>query len=815
MDVLVCLAAADGAVVSRDTFQSEVWAPSVVSDHALNKCISALRKVFSEHSGADCCIETVPKRGFRLTVPVVQRSDAKHDALAHNGSNGTDSPVISGLPPKRTVFVGRKAEIEQLCQLMTANRLVSITGFGGVGKTRLAIESALRYLSQQPGTRAYFIDLSSHNDPTNFLGVIANCIGAKLESTNEATLKQIDSHIGNDDTLLIIDNCEHLIESVSDYIDRITQLNKCIRVLTTSREPLLLDGEAQFGIQGLSYDEEQGLGSDAVKLYCSRVAVIDSEFVPDNNRINQINQICRALNGIPLGIELVASRSTTLSETTILQQLNERGIDFLPNSLRGRKSRQESITGAIDWSYELLDNQQRRALQHLSIFSGNFDLQAAEAICSELMEGAEFIACLEVLCRKSWLNVDKSAEPYTYSFHNLVRQYLRGKLKDAGEYESVINQHVEYFSNQLQRYSFDERLHRLDIVQEHTRFMDDHLMALEWLESDNNIQAYADYVLELCNVWIHSRYQNEGRSRIQKLLSNDNVSIKTRFKLNIVYAWVCHNLSDAMEVVYLSRKPMIEGCEDIWIYSKKIIDGTALAHEDLNQARKLFQQVYKETTALDLIESAKTAIGASLQISFFLEENTDHIAKMVDHLITISTSYSSQGEGFIRTSLIGLWLLQGELDKAKNSAVALLELGRYPKRGSFIHEMAAVFLLAEIEVQSENFLAAKKTILHLYEIYEERRFQVILNYLAINLASLALANRNPETAYKLLWSSMNHKENISSYQDATGVKLHLTREMQAIADLAESDRNDIQEHFGNRHLKNIVAAEIQKLKTLD
>jgi predicted ATPase/DNA-binding SARP family transcriptional activator len=363
------------------------------------------------------------------------------------------------LPARISSFVGRAAELEDLRQLLARSRLVTVIGPGGSGKTSLAVEVARATIGSQQETGAavgvYFVDLAPVADPAHVPTAVAAALGLRggpggAAGTPTPPEVQLEDFVrATQPLLLLLDNCEHLVEAVAHLADRLLRAAADARVLATSREPLGLTGEVAWSIPGLATPDptlppDQLHSFDAVRLFTERAAAARPGFCLDEQTGPLVAEICRRLDGLPLAIELAAARIRTLPVQEIASRLDDR-FGLLTTGARTAIRRQQTLRAAIDWSYELLSEPERLLLARLSVFAASWSLEAAEAVCGDHQLPADQV--LDLVSRL----VDRSLlrpEPGPAARFRLletIRAYASERLQELGEKAALQPRHAEYF----------------------------------------------------------------------------------------------------------------------------------------------------------------------------------------------------------------------------------------------------------------------------------------------------------------------------------------------------------------------------------
>lgn len=339
------------------------------------------------------------------------------------------------LPVQVSSFVGRERQLSEVRQLLARVRVVTLTGSGGVGKTRLALELA-GCLRDGSTDGPWFVDLAPLTDPSLVAAKLAGVLGVP-EQPGQSLPESLIAACRDRQALVILDNCEHVIDHAAELADRLVRACPRMTILATSREPLGIEPEHLFRVPSLSVpspdaDADPLLASDAVRLFAERARQQRSDFVVDRDNASVVGAICRRLDGIPLAIELAAARLRTLPLAEIEQRLDER-FRLLTGGHRTRPARQQTLQALIDWSYDLLAPEEQDMLERLSVFAGGFDLHAAEAVADAGLDTPlGVLDRVAALADKSLLGVDDAGSG-RYRMLDTVGQYAAAKLQARPE----------------------------------------------------------------------------------------------------------------------------------------------------------------------------------------------------------------------------------------------------------------------------------------------------------------------------------------------------------------------------------------------
>jgi predicted ATPase/transcriptional regulator with XRE-family HTH domain len=440
------------------------------------------------------------------------------------------------LPLERTTFIGREKEIAALVRLLDHHRMVTITGSGGTGKTRLSLRTAAEVLKNYPkGT--WLIELASLADPALVLYSTAKALGLPEKSEKDIEQALVD-FLKEKRLLLIMDNCEHLVETCAALADRLLSSCPELTILGTSREILGIEGEAAFRIPPLSVPDPRNLPAlenlmayDAMRLFVERAGVVSPGFILDESNAKEVIAILQRLDGIPLAIELAASRMRLLGVDEIVARLND-VFRLITGGSRNKVPRHQTLRVCIDWSYDLLSDPEKTLVRRLSVFSGGWNLQAAETVCSGgLIDPTDFLDLLTRLLDKSLINAAPVTTSYNrYSMLETVRQYALEKLVDEGEEVSLRTRHMQYYQQFVEAIKPTirgreqiETLNRLELEIDNLR------LALAWgLQTD--LMAELRIATGLKWFWLTRQtkegvdWLEQGLNRLEATPVDDNLS---------------------------------------------------------------------------------------------------------------------------------------------------------------------------------------------------------------------------------------------------------------------------------------------------
>jgi non-specific serine/threonine protein kinase len=403
--------------------------------------------------------------------------------LPEREEDGDVSKILRPPPDPSTPLLGREEMLGAAsAQLQGGARLLTVTGYGGTGKTRFAIELFNRLASSHPGGAA-FVSLASVTEASNVLPTIASAL-AIPEAQGRSAFEALGTVIGNRDVLLVLDNLEQVLDAAGDLVALVARCPK-LQVIATSRAPLKVSAETEFSLPPLELPAADdralaALGScPSVALFVQRAAKVKSGFALTEANAAAVAEICRRLDGLPLALELAAARARVLEPAALLQRLDH-ALDLLTSGDRDLPFRQRTLRAAISWSYSLLDAEEQRLLRWLSCFHEGWTLEAMEHICYVVDERHRALDELESLVEKGLVRV--VSDSGRYALLETIRAFAAEQLHAGGEVESARHAHAEYFVAFAERVAFDlRRPHQIEAMQRAHRDDANAHAAISWL----------------------------------------------------------------------------------------------------------------------------------------------------------------------------------------------------------------------------------------------------------------------------------------------------------------------------------------------
>jgi predicted ATPase/class 3 adenylate cyclase len=462
-----------------------------------------------------------PERIFQYTEPGLREDFPLLRSL---------STFAHNLPEQLTSFVGREAEVAEIKHLLSRTRLVTLSGSGGNGKTRLALQVAAEMVDQF-ANGVWFVDMAAVLDPALIASMVATTLRLR-EQPGHAMSETLTAFLQDKRLLLILDNCEQIVSACAVLADNLLKSCPDLHILATSREGLGIAGETTWRVPSLATPSTQDLSSlekigqsPAVRLFVDRAASVVSDFQLTHKNAPAIAKVCQRLDGIPLAIELAAARVKMISPEEIALRLNDR-FRLLTGGSRTALPRHQTLRAAIDWSYHLLGGAEGVLFRRLSLFCGSFSLEAAESIC----EGPdlESMDVLDSVCRlvdKSLLILERSEGSARYRMLETIREYAFDRLRESGETARLQSRFLDFFLNFGQRAHQElcgpaqgEWLERLDAEEENFR------AALTWTAQEQDLQAsQLRLALTLRRFWLVRGYWEEGLNFFLRVISTDSV----------------------------------------------------------------------------------------------------------------------------------------------------------------------------------------------------------------------------------------------------------------------------------------------------
>lgn len=690
MELLLLLLERPGELVSHDEIRKRLWEPDVFVDleAGIHTAVLRIRQVLDDSRESPRFVETVPGKGYRF-MAVVERLSSSRLTASEMPVPAEPLPLPQprrhNLPSELTSFIGRRKELTELRRLLAGSRLVSLTGDGGVGKTRLAVHLVSELVRDVSGG-VWLIDLAPLTAPELIPQVIATIVGVR-ESAHRSVRAALVEYLRHRHVLLVLDTCEHLIDACAELVEGLLREAPALRIVATSREALGVPGEAVFRVPSLSMLNASGpvavdalLTSEATQLFVERATAIDPAFMPAADDAGSIARICHRLDGIPLAIELAAARVAVLSPEQIEARLEDR-FRLLTGGARTAVARQRTLEATVDWSYQLLSEVERTLLGRLSVFPASWTLEATEQVCAgDGIDPPDVLDLLSRLLSKSLVTIESDGVgERRYRLLETVRQYARERLVQAGAADRLRNRHFEVFFGEfrgvlpiLRHHGQVACLKRLRAEQENVR------SALEWGLSS---RPYAEQGLELAGAlfwfWTKRGLFEEGRLWLERALTvAADGPARLRAVALIGLAHMDHFQGRQLETAARASEALVLGREDgdAWVLSFALFMQALAAHEcrafdeaharalEALEAARACDEIVQRSGPLMILGNVAMVGGDQARAQQFYEAAID----------TSRRDGDSWGLGILLAVAAGLRIVRDDFEGARSQAAEAL-----------------------------------------------------------------------------------------------------------------------------------------------
>ncbi|MHC8334492.1 ATP-binding protein [Pseudomonas sp. LB3P25] len=438
LDILQVLVERAGNVVSKDELIAHVWPTSVVEEINLRVHIAALRRALGDGQNGQRYIVNIPQRGYSFIAPV-QHASAGTQVLIE-----TVQKHQHNLPARLTPVTGRDSMVGSLVRQLPVRRFMTLVGPGGVGKTTVALRVA-ELLLQHYEDGVWLVDFAAIDDPARVVDHLIQTLEREIGTTLDV--------LANRHALLVLDNCEHLLERCRTLVEDLLMSAPRLSILVTSREPLQAAGETVQRLPSLAvppasalHSVAEAMGYSAVQLFVSRARTCQQGFALREQDLKAVREICRRLDGLPLAIELAAAQIHALALVGLQAQLDN-CFQLLTQGRRTAVPRHQTLKAALDWSYERLSLLEQTVFQRLSVFKMSFTLDAAIGVCSCVeLKPDQLAALVKRLVAKSLLSMDQVNGTARYRFLNTTRTYAVEKLEHSGHLGAFERRYWHYIS---------------------------------------------------------------------------------------------------------------------------------------------------------------------------------------------------------------------------------------------------------------------------------------------------------------------------------------------------------------------------------
>jgi predicted ATPase/DNA-binding winged helix-turn-helix (wHTH) protein len=447
LDILTYLADRPGEVIAKQELMDHVWSEVTVEDGSLRVQVAAIRKALGDGQFGNRYIANIKGRGYSFVGTVVPQAGGTESRNAKFSPQGR-------LPVRPIMMIGRETVVSEVSEKLRNERFVTLLGPGGIGKTTIALAVG-RAAVEEFGGKVHFVDLESLTDPWHVAGAVATSLGLALES-NDPCLELVDL-IRSRKLLIILDSCEHVIETVALLAEQLYQEAEQVYLLTTSRESLKVEGEHCCRVlpldvppDGSEQTANAALRYSAVQLFMRRVAARAGSVVLSDGEAPFVADMCRKLDGLPLAIELAAGQVAVIGIKNTVARLVSR-LELLRLSHRTAVPRHRTLKATLDWSYNLLSDAERVVLRRIAPFVGDFTLEDARSVVGELGAGTgEIFNAIAGLVEKSLIATRIDETQARYRLLDTTRAYALEKLEEHAEVDVVLRRHGQYVAGYLE-----------------------------------------------------------------------------------------------------------------------------------------------------------------------------------------------------------------------------------------------------------------------------------------------------------------------------------------------------------------------------
>src|SRR5258706_1836046 len=693
-EIFAVLVQSAGELVTKDELMARVWPGAIVEENKLQVHMSAVRKALGTDRGT---LKTSFGRGYRLEGDwTIRKEGSPAEAVAFDPTRMPDQPFLTNVPAAGSELIGRTIAVQHLQKFLSDYRAVTLTGPGGIGKTALALEVARSLAPAFHGDR-WLVDLVCQLDPDLVPSTVASVLGLKLGG-EQISPESVARAIGGKKLLLVLDNCEHVIDAAARLAETVLRLCPATSIIATSREVLRIEGEQVYRVPPLdvpSQNQEKSdilLSHSSVQLLIARARALDSEFSPRGESLQAIAAICRRLDGIPLAIEFAAARAAMLGPDVVLSRLDKR-FELLAGGRRTALPRHQTLRAALDWSYDLLPEPEQCLLRRLGVFAAGFTLEAATALMSDTGHAPSLLLeRIGNLVAKSLVTLDGSAPTGRWRLLDTIRDYALEKLAESGETEQVARRCVEFFRDLVRPAMHGSQAQpTVDAMARYGREIDNVRACLDWSFSPaGDVASGVVLTAAYAPVWLDLSLVGECRERVERavdFLSSDskvNPTLTVQLHVSLGIALIFSMGSVARIRVVLAKA--LEAAESLDDVSAMLEIHFALygAYHNCGECREAkaaaerFSRVASRTRDPALAPMAYRLIGNCLHYGGNQLEAQHSFERMLDVYIApenqrhaIWFSYNQRAMGQARLATV-LWL-RGFVDQALTQAQASLE----------------------------------------------------------------------------------------------------------------------------------------------
>jgi predicted ATPase/DNA-binding winged helix-turn-helix (wHTH) protein len=694
-EIVEALAQAGGELVTKDDMMGRIWPGAIVGDNTLHVHISAVRKALGPDRSM---LKTSSGRGYRLLGNWTVRGGASE--VPPPEPPPRDQPEErppTNFPVTIAKLIGRTTAVQRVRDLVSAYRVVTLTGAGGIGKTALAVKVGHCLLADfEHG--AWLVELASLSDPALAPSAVAGALGLKLGG-EQTTPESLAHAIGDRHLLLVLDNCEHLIDAVATLVEMVMQLCPRASVLATSREDMRIQGEAVYRVPALDVPApgqeapDSVLGCSAAELFVTRAKALDAGFSAQPGDLPSVAEICRQLDGIPLAIEFAAARAAFMGTQQVAAGLRDR-FAMLTSGRRTAIQQHRTLRAALDWSYQLLSREEQRLLRHLAVFPAGFTFEAVQAVGGKGRADQALIEELSSLVSKSLCEHVNATSPTRWRLLETIRAYGLEKLTEDGEYPGAVRRHAEYFRDLISPISVSSKawLSRDDVAS-CAREIDNVRAALDWaFSTDGDAETGTRLTVAFAPVWQMLSLMGECRDRVERMLATQLPDVDLgqagEWRMWIAYA---HSLAMTLGPIEHTRTvirkaiDVAAGVNDAelragLLYAQWSVEHMSSDHgAALATARQLTEVTPRGGDAMKL--AGDRVLGTSLLYAGRLTDAQDCLQRVVDLYAAPSDGHNPllfvyDQRVLARARLARVLSLRGHLDRGYEEALSSFEAAR-------------------------------------------------------------------------------------------------------------------------------------------
>jgi non-specific serine/threonine protein kinase len=732
-EVIETLVKSAGQLVTKDDIMAHVWPGAIVEDNTVQVHISAIRKAL----GSDrAMLKTVARRGYRLLGDWTSRNDNTQvkPGVADRAAEIAQA-FQCNIPLAASALIGREVAVQQLRDLVSAYRVVTLTGPGGIGKTVLASEVARR-LFPALASDVLLVELVSLSDPDLVPSAVASVLHLQLRG-EEISAELVARATGSKKVLVVLDNCEHVIDAAAKLVETLVRSCPHTTVLATSREVLRVEGEFVYRVPALEVPADDLEASDdvlqhsAVQLFIARTRSLRADFRPRGDRLAVIAAICRRLDGIPLAIEFAAAQAATLGVLEVAGRLDDR-FALLTSGRRTALPRHRTLRAMLDWSYELLPEPEQRLLRYLAIFPAGFTLEAATAAASD----TESSAALSVsnLVSKSLVTLDGSDADRRWRLLETVRVYSLEKLAKSGEHAAVARRHAEFYLALFAPFAIESELQAaLDDLSRYRREVDNLRAAMNWAFSSGGDTGLAvELATTAADFWVAASLVAEAREWADKALALIGAAAGTRSEMvlqcslgfALVYTQGMRPDARAALTLALALARKLEDFDyqqratyGLWLFSARsmaVNDALAFAREYEEVAR--IRDLQSRATAAWLVGIPQIYLAQHVEASERLQWAIDHYpaGRRGRDLVRFGADLRASALSHNSVNLLS----QGFLDSASRAVLSAIEEARITSQPTVLCvalTFAAGFIFLSLDEWDKANACGEELVAHAYK----------------------------------------------------------------------------------------------------